>query len=413
MMTLAEMGVNARAASKALALATAEEKNLALEKISHALNANVEAILAANKEDIALARENGLSEAMIERLTLTEKRISSIAAAVLKVKNLPDPVGEVLEARELYNGLKLEKRRVPMGVIAIIYESRPNVTVDSAVLCLKAGSAVILRGGKETIRSNRALEDIMRSAIESAGLNPDCVQLVHDTSRETARELMGMRGVIDLLIPRGGAGLIRTVVENAKVPVIETGAGNCHVYVDAAADLTMAANIIKNAKMQRPSVCNAAETLLVHKAIAKEFLPLARAALIGCELRGCEKTCTLLPGIKLADESDWATEYNDYILAVRVVDSLDSAIRHIEKYSTRHSEAIVTQDAHAAAEFMNRIDAAALYHNASTRFTDGEEFGLGAEIGISTQKMHARGPMGLKEICSFKYFVTGEGQVRG
>lgn len=300
-----------------------------------------------------------------------------------------------------------------MGVICVIYESRPNVTVDSAVLCLKAGSAAILRGGKETIRSNLALEAVMRAALESVHANPDCVQLVHDTARETARELMGMRGAIDLLIPRGGAGLIRSVVENAKVPVIETGAGNCHVYVDAKANLEMAAGIIQNAKMQRPSVCNAAETLLVHKDVAAEFLPMAQRALAGCELRGCARAAAILPGIALATEEDYATEYNDYILAVRVVDSLEEAIAHIARYTTHHSEAIITEDAQAAETFMRRIDAAAVYHNASTRFTDGEEFGLGAEIGISTQKMHARGPMGLREICSYKYFVRGEGQVRG
>ncbi|HIS91487.1 MAG TPA: glutamate-5-semialdehyde dehydrogenase [Candidatus Alectryocaccomicrobium excrementavium] len=412
-MTLTEMGARARVAANALALAGEEAKNAALLAISQALIEHGDEILAANREDIAHAQEAGLSSAMIERLTLSEARLAGIANAILKVRALPDPVGEVLEARTLYNGLQLEKRRVPMGVICVIYESRPNVTVDSAVLCLKAGSAAILRGGKETIRSNLALESVMRAALQSVSMNPDCVQLVHDTARETARELMGMRGAIDLLIPRGGAGLIRSVVENAKVPVIETGAGNCHIYVDAKANLEMAAAILQNAKMQRPSVCNAAETLLVHKDVAERFLPMAQRALGGCQLRGCERAAAILPGIALATEEDFATEYNDYILAVRVVDSLEEAIAHIARYTTHHSEAIVTDDAGAAETFMQRIDAAAVYHNASTRFTDGEEFGLGAEIGISTQKMHARGPMGLREICSYKYFVRGEGQVRG
>ena len=288
-MTLLEMGLRARAAANELACMGAEAKNAALSAISQALQERGGEILAANREDIALAENAGLSKAMIERLTLTQERLAGIARAILKVRDLPDPVGEVLEARTLYNGLRLEKRRVPMGVICVIYESRPNVTVDSAVLCLKAGSAAILRGGKETIRSNLALEAVMRAALESVHANPDCVQLVHDTARETARELMGMRGAIDLLIPRGGAGLIRSVVENAKVPVIETGAGNCHVYVDAKANLEMAAGIIQNAKMQRPSVCNAAETLLVHKDVAAEFLPMAQRALAGCELRGCAR----------------------------------------------------------------------------------------------------------------------------
>ena len=394
-MTLLEMGLRARNAANALACMGSEEKNAALTAISQALLERSGEILAANREDIALAENAGLSKAMIERLTLTQERLAGIARAILKVRDLPDPVGEVLEARTLYNGLRLEKRRVPMGVICVIYESRPNVTVDSAVLCLKAGSAAILRGGKETIRSNLALEAVMRAALESVHANPDCVQLVHDTARETARELMGMRGAIDLLIPRGGAGLIRSVVENAKVPVIETGAGNCHVYVDAKANLEMAVGIIQNAKMQRPSVCNAAETLLVHKDVAAEFLPMAQRALAGCELRGCARAAAILPGIALATEEDYATEYNDYILAVRVVDSLEEAIAHIARYTTHHSEAIITEDAQAAETFMRRIDAAAVYHNASTRFTDGEEFGLGAEIGISTQKMQ------------------GEGQVRG
>ena len=355
-----------------------------------------------------------MSDAMLDRLTLTGARLERMAAAVRKVRDLPDPVGEVMEERVLENGLQLSKVRVPLGVVGIIYESRPNVTVDAAVLCLKSGNAAFLRGGSESIRSNIALERVMREALAQSGLPQNAVTLVHDTSRETASQMMQLRGLIDVLIPRGGAGLIAAVVRSASVPVIETGTGNCHVYVHEKADLRMAVDIIVNAKAQRVSVCNAAETLLVDEAVADNFLPMAQKALSasGVVLRGCERTRAILEGAAPADDDDWAREYLDYILAVRVVQGLDEAISHIARYSTGHSECIVTQDAEAAARFLREIDAAAVYHNASTRFTDGEEFGMGAEIGISTQKMHARGPMGLRELCSYKYIVRGSGQIR-
>ena len=353
---------------------------------------------------------------MIDRLILTDTRIESIAAAVLKVVALPDPIGEELSRSTMYNGIEIRKVRVPLGVIGIIYEARPNVTVDAAVLCLKSGNAAFLRGGSETIHSNITLESIMRTALASVGFPEACITLIHDTDRAVAREMMRLRDYIDVLIPRGGAGLIRSVVENASVPVIETGVGNCHVYVDASADLKMAADIILNAKAQRVSVCNAAETLLVHKDVAETFLPMAKAALDtkGVELRCCPAAKAILSdAVHAASEEDYAAEFLDYILAVRVVDDLDAAIAHIRRYSTHHSEAIVTRDMNAAEYFCNAIDSAALYINASTRFTDGEEFGFGAEIGISTQKIHARGPMGLRELCSYKYILRGEGQVRG
>ncbi|MBR3866074.1 MAG: glutamate-5-semialdehyde dehydrogenase, partial [Clostridia bacterium] len=382
--------------------------------ISAALRENKNEILAANEIDLAKAREGGMSASMLDRLTLSADRIESIANAVLKVVSLPDPVGEILDENVLPNGLKVSKLRVPMGVIGIIYEARPNVTVDSAVLCLKAGSAAFLRGGKETINSNRALEKIMREAIVGAGLPEDCIQLLHDTSRDTAREMMRLRGYIDVLIPRGGAGLISSVVENASVPVIETGTGVCHIYVAETADLDIATNIIFNAKTQRPSVCNAAETLLVNEKIAAKFLPIAQKKLAekNVELRCDAKAAKILSGVTNAIDSDFGREFLDYILAVKVVDSTEQAIEHIRAHSTKHSDCIVTNDDAEAALFTASIDSAVVYVNASTRFTDGEEMGFGAEIGISTQKLHARGPMGLREICSYKYVVRGTGQVR-
>jgi len=414
MTELQMMGARAYAASKVLAVATTEQKNNALRAISKALLDNKDKILSANGEDIAKAKAGGMSESMLDRLTLTEQRIESIAAAVLKVVNLPDPVGEVLSEDTLYNGLSLTKVRVPMGVIGIIYEARPNVTVDSAVLCLKAGSAAFLRGGKETINSNLVLEQIMREAISASGLPEDCVQLLHDTSRETAREMMRLRGYIDVLIPRGGAGLISSVVENASVPVIETGTGVCHVYVASSANLENACNIIFNAKTQRTSVCNAAETLLVHKDVAEKFLPMAQKRLSekNVELRCDPKAAAILENVKNAEDGDFGREFLDYILAVKVVDSTAQAIEHIAKHSTHHSDCIVTEDDSDIAAFTAAVDSAVVYVNASTRFTDGEEMGFGAEIGISTQKLHARGPMGLREICSYKYIVRGNGQVR-
>ena len=414
MTDLRELAVQAKEAARVLAGASEERKNRALENISDALLRHQDEILAANRADCDAARADGMSDAMLDRLTLTGARLERMAAAVRKVRDLPDPVGEVMEERVLENGLQLSKVRVPLGLVGIIYESRPNVTVDAAVLCLKSGNAAFLRGGSESIRSNIALERVMREALAQSGLPQNAVTLVHDTSRETAAQMMQLRGLIDVLIPRGGAGLIAAVVRSASVPVIETGTGNCHVYVHEKADLRMAFDIIVNAKAQRVSVCNAAETLLVDEAVADDFLPMAQKALSasGVALRGCERTRAILEGAAPADDDDWAREYLDYILAVRVVQGLDEAISHIARYSTGHSECIVTQDAEAAARFLREIDAAAVYHNASTRFTDGEEFGMGAEIGISTQKMHARGPMGLRELCSYKYIVRGSGQIR-
>ncbi|MGE4484702.1 MAG: glutamate-5-semialdehyde dehydrogenase [Oscillospiraceae bacterium] len=414
MTDLIAMGKAAREAAVFLAQAPSGTKDAALEAISKALIENTNTILAANAADLDAARKNGMSVSMLDRLALTASRLEGIANAVIKVKNLPDPVGEVTLEATIEKGLKLRRVRVPLGVIGIIFEARPNVTVDSAVLCLKSGNAVILRGGKEMINSNIELERVMRGALRSVGVPEAAVSVLHDTSRETAREMMRLRDYIDLLIPRGGGGLIKSVIENATVPVIQTGVGNCHVYIDRAADLEMAVNIIYNAKTSRVSVCNAAETLLVHRDVADVFLPMAKALLDkkNVELRCCERARTILPGTKAATEEDYATEFSDYILAVRVVDSLDEAIAHIAKYTTYHSEAIVTGDKQAAEAFTHRVDAAAVYVNASTRFTDGEMFGFGAEIGISTQKMHARGPMGLPELCSYKYIVHGNGQIR-
>lgn len=414
MTILEEMGKKAKEAARTLAV-MGEEKNDALKLIAEALIENTEAILAANKIDVDNGRSNGLSEAIIDRLSLSKARIEGMAQGVLDVAALPDPVGAVLSGSKRPNGLNITKVRVPIGVIGIIFEARPNVTSDAASLCLKSGNAVILRGGKEAINSNKCIADIMRSALEKSALDKNCIQLIEDTSRQSSVELMGLVDYLDLLIPRGGAGLIKAVVENAKVPVIETGVGNCHVFVDESADIDMAANIIYNAKTSRPSVCNAIETILVHKNIAEKALPVIKARLDekNVELRGCERTKEILgEGIILADESDWATEYLDYILAVKVVDSIDDAIAHISKYSSGHSECIVTENYKNANRFKSEVDAAAVYVNASTRFTDGGMFGLGAEIGISTQKIHARGPMGLNELTSMKFIIEGEGQVR-
>jgi len=413
-MTLIEMGKRAKNAALSLGVLGTAEKNRALFAMADALTINAKSILKANEEDLSAARENGMAKHMLDRLALSKARIEGMAAGLRQVAALDDPIGETVEMKRRPNGLVIGKTRVPLGVIAIIYEARPNVTVDAAALTLKSGNAVILRGGREALRSNTALVEILRAAVESVGITPDAVQLVGDPSRETARELMRLNGYVDVLIPRGGAGLIRSVVENATVPVIETGTGNCHVYVDDGADLAMGADIVYNAKTSRPSVCNAAETLLVAESVAAEFLPLAKKRLDEkeVELRGCERTAAILPGIKLALEEDYYTEYNDYILAVKVVSGLDEAIEHINRYGSGHSEAIVTRDYVRAQAFLRRVDAAAVYVNASTRFTDGFEFGLGAEIGISTQKMHARGPMGLRELTSVKYVVYGEGQIR-
>lgn len=413
MTELQKMGAAAKKAAAVLRTA-GEKKRRALLEAAQALRAAAPEILAANAVDLAAARESGMRDAMLDRLTLTEARIEAMAQGVEDVAAQRDPVGRVLSGETRPNGLKIEKVTVPMGVIGIIFEARPNVTSDAAALCLMAGSAVILRGGKEAFHSNMAVTSVLQAALERAGLPRTAVQLVQDTSRESSREMMGLVGYLDLLIPRGGAGLIRAVVENARVPVIETGVGNCHVYVDESADIDMAAEIIFNAKTSRPSVCNAIETVLVHEKIAEKALPAIAARLREkqVELRGDDRTRAILPEAVPASEADWETEYLDYILAVRVVDSLDEAVAHIARYSSGHSECIVTRDLRAAEAFTARVDSAAVYVNASTRFTDGGEMGLGAEIGISTQKLHARGPMGLNEIVSYKYVIRGDGQVR-
>lgn len=413
--TLEGMGKLAKQAAFELNTAGTALKNKTLELIARDLIQYTDKIIEANRLDVEAARKAGISESLIDRLSLDKKRIEGIADGVLKVAALDDPVGKIDAGWQRPNGLRIRKMRVPLGVIGIIFEARPNVTVDAAVLCLKSGNACILRGGKEALRSNLALCEIMRGAIKRAGLPEYSVQVLSDTSRETAVQMMRLNKYLDVLIPRGGAGLIHSVVENASVPVIETGIGNCHVYIDETADLKMGANIIFNAKTSRPSVCNAAETLLVHRNIAKTFLPMAKKMLDtkNVELRGCEETVNILgDGVKPAAEADYETEYNDYILAVRVVSGVDEAISHISRYGTGHSEAIVTENYTNAEKFLQKIDAAAVYVNASTRFTDGNEFGFGAEIGISTQKLHARGPMGLDELTTVKYLIYGNGQTR-
>lgn len=408
------MGAKAKEASRFL-MTAGSKKDDALNAIASALKENSEKIINANDIDIENGKKAGLTRSLLDRLKLTEERINSMANGVSEVANLPDPIGRVLDGRTLKNGLQIEKITVPMGVIGIIFEARPNVTSDAAALCLKAGSAVILRGGKEAINSNKAIAEIMRDAIEKAGLPRDCVSLVEDTTRQSATELMQLSDYLDVLIPRGGAGLIKSVVENAKVPVIETGVGNCHVYVDESANIDMAKSIIFNAKTSRPSVCNAIETVLVHKDIAEKALPQIKAELdkMNVEIRGCDRTREILGDcVVSATEKDYAEEFLDYILAVKVVDSIDDAIAHISKYSTGHSESIITSDYQNANKFTSCVDSAAVYVNASTRFTDGGEFGLGAEIGISTQKLHARGPMGLNELTSSKFIIRGNGQIR-
>lgn len=407
---LNEMSKKAKAASARLGVADTEKRNSALSAMAEALVLRSAEIIGANSLDIENAKANGMSDSMLDRLTLTETRINAISESVKKVIALPDPLANCEEWTRP-NGIKITKKRVPFGVIAIIYEARPNVTADAAALCVKSGNAVILRGGKEAINSNLAIACVLSDALTSVGLPGDCVQVVPDTSRETANKLMRLKGGVDLLIPRGGKSLIRSVVENATVPVIETGAGNCHIYFDESADTEMALNIIDNAKRQRPSVCNAAESLLVHSATAERLLPLVKERMPNVELRGCERTRGIID-VKQATEEDFFTEYNDYILAVKVVDSVYEAVEHINIHGTGHSEAIITENAENAEYFCNNIDAAAVYVNASTRFTDGEEFGFGAEIGISTQKMHARGPMGLPEMTTYKYVISGEGQIR-
>lgn len=410
-----QLGKAAKASKKSIATAVTAKKNEILEKIAENLRKNIDVILKENEKDTAKAKENGITDAMVDRLRLTPERISDIADACIYLTGLNDPVGEVIEGYTRPNGMRITKTRVPMGVIGIIFESRPNVTVDAATLCIKSGNATILRGGKEAINSNKILMDIMRESVEECGLPKDIIQLVEDTSRESSNQMMRANGYIDVLIPRGGKGLIKAVVENATVPVIETGSGNCHIYIDESADIDMAVSVTNNGKTQRPSVCNALETCLVHKSVAKEFLPklMEEFKKFNVDVRGCERTVEILgEGIKPATEEDYATEFDDYIMAVKVVDDIDEAIEHISEYSTGHSECIITNDLKNAEKFQREIDSACVYVNCSTRFTDGGEFGFGAEIGISTQRLHARGPMGLRELTTMKYLINGDGQIR-
>ncbi len=408
-----ELGTAAKKAETLMTSVSTKQKNDALKAIADSLIQNKEDIIKENKRDIENAKANGMTEALIDRLTLTEARIEGMSEGVRQVMELKDPINEIIGGEELPNGLKVEKIRVPLGVIGIIFESRPNVTVDAAALCLKSGNVCILRGGSDAIYSNKCLVNIMRAALSGAGIPEDAVQLVVDTSRAVAGELMKADKYIDVLIPRGGGGLIRSVRQNATIPVIQTGEGNCHVYVDRFADIDMAVNITDNAKTQRPSVCNAIETVLVHKDVAEQFYTALNAKWNGkVKIYGDETCAKFMQTERAATEEDYATEFNDYVLSVKTVSSLDEAIEHINKYGTKHSECIVTINMNNALKFQKCIDAAAVYVNASTRFTDGFEFGLGAEIGISTQKLHARGPMGLKELTTYKYLITGCGQIR-
>lgn len=404
---------NAKSASATLALATTEQKNNALLKIAELLKENAVEIIEANEKDLANASENGVPDTMLDRLTLTEARITSICASLAELTLLDDPVGTG-DSWSRPSGIEISRIRVPLGVIAIIYEARPNVTVDSAALCLKTGNSVVLRGGKEAINTNTVLVDIMKRALEECGFNPHAVELVRSTERESANILMNMREYVDVLIPRGGKGLIKTVTENATVPVIETGAGNCHIYIDESADIDMAIKVAINAKCSRPSVCNAVETMLVHASIASKFLPEFEKAAkeFSLDIRGCARTKVLVSSATEATEEDYSTEYNDFILSVKVVNTLTEAIDHINKYSTAHSEAIITNSEDSANRFLSEVNSAAVYVNASTRFTDGGEFGFGAEIGISTQKLHVRGPMGLMALTTEKYLIKGNGSIR-
>jgi len=414
MLSIYELGKSAKEASYDLGIASTTEKNKALESMANALINNTNEIIKANKEDLDRAVQKGTSKAMLDRLSLNESRIEDMAKGLRELIALEDPIGEVIEMWKRPNGLQIGKQRVAMGVIGIIYEARPNVTCDAAGLCLKTGNAVILRGGSEAINSNKAIVKILANAIKEAGLPEFSIQLVEDTSRETALEMMKLNEYIDVLIPRGGAGLIQTVVKNATVPVIETGVGNCHIYVDEDCDFDMARDIIINAKTSRPAVCNAAEKMIINENIANDFIPIIVKALRekDVEIRGDEKVKSLINDVKEASEDDWSKEYLDYIIGAKIVKSVDEAINHINKYGSGHSEAIVTNSYKNSQKFLNKVNAAAVYVNASTRFTDGSEFGFGAEIGISTQKLHARGPMGLKELTTIKYIIYGNGQVR-
>ena len=411
---LEQLGKNAKEASRVLMTASTTQKNAALSAIAAAFRQNKDYILEENEKDLAAARENGMAKAMLDRLALNDVRVQGLSDAATDVMALTDPIGKIRGGTTRPNGLVIEKVSVPLGVVAVIYEARPNVTAEAATLCLKSGNCVILRGGKEALRSNRAIAETMRKAIASVGLPRDCVQLVEDTSRDSAHALMTLTDYVDVLIPRGGAGLIRACVEQAQVPLIETGTGNCHVYVDKDADLEMAQRIIYNAKVSRPSVCNACESLVIHRDVAEKAIPLIAAGLKSADvlIHGDETVCALLPDAVPATEEDYGKEYLGYEISVRVVDSIDEAIAHIRRYSTGHSECIVTESLAASQRFTAEVDAAAVYVNASTRFTDGGCFGFGADIGISTQKLHARGPLGLAQLTSEKYIVRGNGQIR-
>ena len=414
MKTLEEIGKCAKAAEPALRVLNAGEKDKALLGVAEKLLADASYILEANAKDVVRAKENGMKPGLVDRLMLDRSRIEGMAEGIRQVAALPDPVGEVRSMKQRPNGLLIGQKRVPLGVIGIIYEARPNVTADAFALCFKAGNVVILRGGSDAFYSNLAIVETIRTALKDHGVPKDAIQLIEDTSRKTAQEFMKMDRYVDLLIPRGGAGLIRSVLENSRIPVIETGTGNCHIFVDESADLQMAVSIIFNAKTQRIGVCNACESLVVHERVLDRLMPLLKKKLDEkqVEIRGDRKAAAAAEGIVPATEEDWGTEYLDYILSVKTVDSIDEAIAHINRYNTGHSEAIITSDYANAQRFLNEVDAAAVYVNASTRFTDGYEFGFGAEIGISTQKLHARGPMGLEALTSYKYIIYGNGQIR-
>lgn len=414
-MNLCEMGQQAVSVKPLLQKLSTAEKNSALRACAKALVDHTEEIMSANRLDLERAVTNGMKEGLQDRLRLNETRIRGMAEGLEQIADLPDCIGEVLEEFTRPNGMVIRKVRVPMGVIGIIYEARPNVTADAFGLCFKTGNSVILKGGSDALSSNQAIVKVLRRAVEQSGISPDVLQLITDTDRSTTVEFMKLKQYVDLLIPRGSARLIASVVENSTIPVIETGTGNCHVYVDKAADLEMAARIIFNAKTQRIGVCNACESLVVHEAVREKFLPILARTLSekSVELRGDQRTCEVLTDCVPATEQDYGTEYLDYILSIKTVDSIEEAISHINRYNTMHSECIVTEDPQAAEQFLNEVDAACVYWNVSTRFTDGFEFGFGAEIGISTQKLHARGPMGLKELTSYKYQIRGNGQIRG
>ncbi len=409
-----EICQKAKAASVEMAKLSADQKNAALCRMANSLEANFEKILAANKIDVEAAKAKGLKASLLDRLALDQKKIQNMAKELREVSALADPIGAILSSWTRPNGLIISQIRVPMGVVGVIYESRPNVTSDSAGICIKSGNAVILRGGSDALNSNLAIGEVLRDALSGTKVPVDAIQVVNSPDRKVAEELMGMREYIDVLVPRGGADLIKTVIEKSKIPVIETGTGNCHIYVEEDADLEMATPIVINAKVQRPGVCNAAEKLLVNSKIAKAYLPIVIAELRknGVEVRGDKKTCEIVPDVKAATEQDWYTEYLDLIIGIKVVEDLSEAIAHISKYGTKHSESIITRDFAKATRFLQEVDSAAVYWNASTRFTDGNQFGLGAEIGISTQKLHARGPMSIQHLTTTKYVILGNGQIR-